>query len=337
MSKKLKRKLIRHNKTNGRINDVRFTNDNRKSLSPKQKYANRIALIIGVIASIIAIYQFIKDSIKSQKEKYNDETFVKGTLRPSFLTKEIPYNHNSYTVSESPINFSITNNIKNSPAITGIKLTSPHSKKWVYVQFGAFGFIVKISDLRRGVELFSKNLIDCTSKKIFLGVKDDRLYISTEFKDLQKEETIGVIEFNHWKLYKPNLFDYRNDDKRLEVVDKQNNIVFSINYISKFNGVLISGYFIDERSIVILPTAITETDRSVILNSLKGSDLKNFQTCIYKKEANWKILAQREISLIHSVYDFTPSTVNSTELINVNVVTTVTQDTQVLHRDTTFQ
>ncbi len=61
-----------------------------------------------------------------------------------------------------------------------------------------------------------------------MAVKDNRMYVSIEFKDLLKEETVGVIEYNHWKLYKYNLLDFHNDDNRLEVIDKQNNIVFSI-------------------------------------------------------------------------------------------------------------
>ena len=113
----------------------------------------------------------------------------------------------------------------------------------------------KVIDLYTGVNLFAPLFTGCTDSKLILGLKDSRIYVSVEFKDLKKEETIGIIEFNHWKLYKENTFDFDNTDEKLQVKDKQNNIVFSIEYDTKPGDdpqININGYFINPKAVLVV-------------------------------------------------------------------------------------
>jgi len=111
--------------------------------------------------------------------------------------------------------------------------------------------------------------------------------VSVKFFDLEKDEFIGSIAYNHWNLFTPNLLDFHNDDERLEVKDKQNNIVFSIIYEGV--GVWISGYFIDSKSIIVMP------------NDPKKSKTGH-PLCLLKTDASWKQKALDEIVVIKSIF-----------------------------------
>lgn len=182
-----------------------------------------------------------------------------------------------------------------------------------------FLFQCSLDDLQKGIKLFSTSLSGCTDTNLTIGVKDERLYVSTVFKDIEKEETVGSIEFNHWKLFKPNLLDFRNGEQKLEVKDKQNRIVFSVRFSKDVDAVFISGYFISSKSILILSSPVERTiyDTTVIANFMseagitKTDDnsgpihLANFKKtiCISKTDINWKQNAVEYIEQLTSVFD----------------------------------
>lgn len=150
--------------------------------------------------------------------------------------------------------------------------------------------MVSRSQLRKGYEVAIPPNSNFSCGSIKFGLKDDRVYVSTEFKDLQKEETIGIIEFNHWKVWKRNRLFYYDDENRLEVRDLQNLKVFSIKY--EFDGVLqeifVSGYFIQPENVAIL--------------AFNKDTTKMIQTCIQKSDLAWKTKTWKLAEKIETVF-----------------------------------
>jgi hypothetical protein len=179
---------------------------------------------IGVIVGILASIEDVRNLFLGKHEKYVKEKFVEGDLKPPRL----PDDSSDYIVLEHPIVFTHFRKDDGYPIITGIKLKSTGTlKDFVQFYLGDDVVFCPKSDLNIGIRIsVTKKSGNCTPSFINFVLKDDRIYVSVEFKDLLKEETVGVIEYNHWKLCKENMFDFKNTDEKLEVRDKQNNIVF---------------------------------------------------------------------------------------------------------------
>lgn len=237
-------------------------------------------VIVGVAGILSAIfYPEIRNYISSPQERYHNTTFTEGNLKMPLIDTtaiSLPYTEGI------PMNFSIPAD-NSLPKIHGILLKNLDNKPYLDLFLGNTLCPLPVNDLKKGM-----GIPLCNSSYILFGIKDSRLYVSVEFKDLQNEQTIGIIEFNHWKLYNPNLFDYNSTDTSLEVIDKQNNIAFSIYYeeknLSKLNLVYISGYFIGPRSITIL--------------GCSKEPKKRIDTCLSKNKLDWKIIAQEQIAKI---------------------------------------
>jgi hypothetical protein len=163
-------------------------------------------------------------------------------------------------------------------------------KQTLIMMVGRTAWLIDGSAFYRGIEIFPSKVF-CDDYKLVLGAKEDKLYVSAEFKDLEKEEMMGIIEFNHWKLYKENVFSFNNDDETLEVRDKQNNIAFAISYgrLVHMKGVLVSGYFIGDSSTMVLRT------------NIEGP--KDTQFCILKSDPAWKNRVMTEISKQRSYFN----------------------------------
>ncbi len=235
-----------------------------------------IATIIGIVAN----WEKINPLFQSNKEKYDKEHFVEGKLKPEIL------NLNDSLNTEKNI-FFFTEGVSDTlPKIKGIHVPDFYKNHEIIFKLGTNEFGIPTSIFRQGIDIF--NYYGITNDKgirLLAGVKDDRLYVSFEFKDLQKEEAIGYIEFNNWRLFKPNLFDFKNDDKRLEVKDRQNNIVISIKYYPKDSNpvVEINGYFIGVNSVLTIAN-------------------KSGLGHIPKNNVDWKKLAMEHIREIKSVF-----------------------------------
>ena len=134
-----------------------------------------------------------------------------------------------------------------------------------------------------------------------LIAKDDRLYVSAKFLDLENEFEIGEMNYNCWSLYKENLLDYHYDDEKLEVLDKRGNIVFSIAYenLGDPNStadkyVVIAGYFISPSKLLVL-------------NNLeyfnKGRHVDDHSHELFNKsDTGYKANALKEIRKIRSIF-----------------------------------
>lgn len=267
---------------NKTVPDIKFISFLKKSW----KIIAGLGVVLGIILSISPLH----DLFLSPKEKYEKETFVQGDLKAPVFAQRFNLHQKDlpYTISTVPPLFIKTNIRSNEPIIRGILIKDYNKNGFAIVGISGYIFSCFRNDLDRGIDIFNPVFSGCgLDTHLILAVKNERMYVSAEFKDLQKEELIGSIEFNHWKLYKPNMLDFNNDDEKLEVKDKQNHIVFSIKYESY--GIYISGYFIGPSSIIVLP------------NDPKKSKSKN-PLCLTKLDPNWKQKALDEISVIQSIF-----------------------------------
>jgi hypothetical protein len=234
-------------------------------------------IIIGVIALAGAIptYQYIKEKyFTSQHDKYINDTFIQGDLTPN---NSIKFSPGMFKKLDVPPNFS-NFKIQTLPPVNGIHIKFNQSNLLFFV-VGEYAFACPKEELEIGISLILPKSCDSTSV-LSMCVKENRLYVSTEFKDLKNEETVGYMEYNHWKLYRPNLFDYQTDNNRfLQVEDKQNNVIFSIHYWGS-SFVYLAGYFISPNSINIIPNYVF---------------LKAHDTCLLKSDILWK---QKSLNLI---------------------------------------
>jgi hypothetical protein len=240
-----------------------------------------IAVFIGLAFAAPTFF----DWLKSPEQKYQDETFVAGNLKPPKI--EMPES-NQYSFAERPP--IIPNTLGDSSiGIKGLLLKTKNPYQPIGVAMGNYAYVIPLINFNYGVVLPMVQGQECGN--IIFGIKDGRLYVSAEFKDLQKEEIIGIINFNHWKLYKPNFFDFKDDDTRLQVWDKQNNIVFALEYIVEggVHFVNVNGYFINTASISVL--VCDERDHQ-----------KRFGMCISKTEHDWKQKALTYISKIEPIF-----------------------------------
>jgi hypothetical protein len=236
---------------------------------------------LGIIASIVTIVLFfptICNWFKTPKEKYEDEVFVTGKLKAPVISP-------SYSLVELPVIFS-TNTLENSkdtPFIHGILVKDLDKRNTLSFIVGGKTLKCNVDDLHHGIRLLCPGQQDFFCHLTIVS-KNNRIYVSTAFNDLRKEENIGTIEFNRWRLYKPNLLLWKDDDYKLEVRDKQNLIVFSMSYMQGSDFVSINGYFIDPYSIWVLS------------DNNDGDEFKPFS----KEEANWKQRAEEYIRKIRS-------------------------------------
>jgi hypothetical protein len=273
-------------------------------ISRTGKVLGGISLLIGIITGIIkikdAFYPPVQKPIieKTAREKF-DQDYIDSSLNPPKI-----YNEPNFSILEHPPVFTTAAKYDSSPTIKGIKLLGDASLLYVIFNLGTTLEMIPIQSLDSGVRLRIPALYKgCNPSYISFVIKDNRLYVSAEFKDLLKEETIGIIEYNHWRLYKSNLFDFHNTDDKLEVIDKQNNIVFSIKFEigpANFNSVNISGYFINPYSIAIL-----SYKDPIYLKS--GQIIRGgLDTCIDKATDNWKQKSAVLISDIKTIFPSTP-------------------------------
>jgi hypothetical protein len=209
----------------------------KKSISPVSK-SSRIATlitffgsfysIIGILVTlsgVIGLFTFwpqINDLFASRKEKWKDQTFVRGILIPQSLLS---------------------------------------STDTINLELGTVSFRDNVHNLKQGIEFKQSRVLGCGSSPVFpfdlrFKIENNRLYFATTFKDIQKEEVVGIIDFRTWSLVKSNLLDYNETDESLEVIDRSGNIIFSLLY--KYpNTISIKGYFVAVDCITVVSKGIS--------------------------------------------------------------------------------
>jgi hypothetical protein len=260
--------------------------------------------VFFIIASILTTIQ-LYDRLNTQKEKpvvektarqKFDENYIDSTLKPAPLP-----NYKPYYVLESPPIF--TSPIKDDyPIIKGIKLSGEKTFPFISLFLGRTLLIPLRKDLRKGIKLSLHMNMNCYPSYITFVERDNRIYVSTEFKSLMNEETIGIIDYNHWRLCKKELFDYHNTDDMLEVIDKQNQVVFSIKFqigVAGTQGIYISGYFINPYAITILSFRGGEQNAN---GTISANGKQSIDTCLDKSIYNWKQKSAALISEIKTIF-----------------------------------
>lgn len=238
---------------------------------------------LGSIVTIITGMTYldgIKNFFRSDHSKYESENFEPGQLRPKPLDTLIP---DSILLVNEPKSRRYVDTSSPPPIVKGILLGDQNGD--IIFDYGSNNVVVPRRLLDTGFNVSRQAGGGCSGIDVILGIKDNRLYVSTIFNSILNSETIGIIEFNRWKLFRPNVLDWKNDDERLEVRDRQNNIVFTIKYVGG-NHVTIRGYFIGPKGV------------SVVNNGDDAEDRGN--NCFPYGTPNWKEAATQRISMIKS-------------------------------------
>ncbi|WP_428330994.1 hypothetical protein [Mucilaginibacter sp.] len=283
------RKIVKQNKRNTPL---------KKEAAPKSKnllfIKNTfksfwgIVIIISVLSGIYYLFfpYPLSKLFQTEQEKRDNEIFDKGELK----APPAPIMDNQrYSISKITPDFNIPRSIKlHYRPVKGIVLPDLNKNGYVFVSLSGYIFTCFRVDLEKGIDIFDPFLSNCATTSLNLAVKDSKLYVSVVFKDLEKEEVIGIISYNHWQILKTNVLKIKDDDpEKFEVIDKQNNIVFSMKYQAE--GVWISGYFIGAKSIIVMPNDPKKYKKFLPL-------------CILKSDSSWKQKALDEIIKIKTIY-----------------------------------
>jgi hypothetical protein len=248
-----------------------------------------IAIILAVVSLLVVVkYQDpIRNFFQPPKDKFVTQKPVTVDVHPPKLQPG-KLDMGSIKILEQPPVF-YTEPFENKyPTINGIRLRTFDSSGFTVFGIGNTALPFYNPDLERGIEFSIGNQSGCPDHKISLFLKNMRLYVAAEFKDFEKEEVMGVMEYNHWKVYKDNIGDFKNDDFGLEVKDKQGKVAFSI--CSGYgNVVYIAGYFINHRSVMVVQNNYQKT--------------REHFRCIPKKDSDWRRRAEYEVGIIKSIFE----------------------------------
>ena len=246
-----------------------------------------ISGIILILSGTVAYFD-LKDRFESPKEIHEKENFVEGDLKPShvknFTSDTIPKKQDiiSKSFSEVPPIFRTTPIVDSYRPLKGLLFKKPPGSTLLYLTIGSVKYPIFYKELESNPPLPLAITNMCGLKcPIYLSLKNDRLYISAEFRDLQKEERIGTIEFNHWRLYVPNLLDWAESETQLQVWDKKGFTVCAVE-TDGYSTCTINGYYITPTSIWILGNNGNEPD----------------EICFLKTDSNWKQKSEIEIAKI---------------------------------------
>ncbi|MDO6430383.1 hypothetical protein Q4E93_07290 [Flavitalea sp. BT771] len=232
-----------------------------------------------MLYGVIKFFRYPKPALEKEKaaaRENHSPNLQPGKLDPS-----------SYVIMEKDPVFYREPFAGNAPVINGIRLKRYDSSGFTIFGIGNTAIPLPNPDLQRGITFSIGHPFGCKDHKISLFLKNMKLYVAADFKDLGKEETMGAMEFNHWKLYKANLIDFSSDDFGFEIKDKQGKIAFSI-CCGYGNVVYLAGYFINQRSVMVL--------QNNYLNN------KAQLGCFGKSDSGWRQRAEGEVGLIKSLF-----------------------------------
>ncbi|MBA2563057.1 MAG: hypothetical protein H0V14_09135, partial [Chitinophagaceae bacterium] len=136
---------------------------------------------IGIIIYLsVLFYAYDVNVLKKSKNISNSKNLVKGLLLPKKIL-----NKNSY----------------------------------IRLQFGNIESSVSLENLRRGIAMSPMSLTNCEKIKngkdptnFFIFLEMDRLYVTTNFRELANDEIIGTVNKKHLKVLSGNLFAFSSED-----------------------------------------------------------------------------------------------------------------------------
>jgi len=191
------------------------------------KYSKKAYAIIGVVFVILGWFSF-KDQIDkwtiTKHEKFEQEKYIRGVFIPPNLL---------------------------------------HSYDTLIFEYGSSYTGYVLHKLENGIEVKLRGFAIDGQAPFGLKFKitNNRLYVNTVIKDIHGDVS-GIIEFEKWKLVKANMLNYNETDESLEIIDDQNNVVFSMIYIMP-NKLSLKGYFVNLNKIMVIGDfiAIYNTDQ----------------------------------------------------------------------------
>lgn len=185
---------------------------------------NKTAIKIIFLASLVGAYptyKFIVNELKSPEQTFHDEMFIPGILLPE-------------------------------------KLTSLDDK--LFIKTGSFVQGYPISQFMNNNGLnYTPTLVGCSTVKIPMvmtyRIMNNRIYVSCVLKDLEHKEVVGILKDNRWEFFKSNILTFNHNDRGLEVLDKQNNVVLSLSFQDS-RTILLQGYFIKDNNVCVMADAL---------------------------------------------------------------------------------
>ncbi len=206
------------------------------------KYLKKWYSIVGVIITIFAWLGINHlDWFKSKHQKHAEKNEITGMVKSPKFSDNV-------TTQENIPSFNYNTEAYKYPLIKGVYIKGLSKMKGLTLTIAnGVGLNFEISDLYKGVNFFQYRLrpIDCDGLKLWLIAKDDRLYASARFIDLDDNE-MGEMEYNHWKIYDNKFLDFSCTDQSFELIDNKGLVAFSLSYSGKKGEpfVYIRGYFI---------------------------------------------------------------------------------------------
>lgn len=205
----------RHNKKKTPKTDKPVTALVVEKPTEKKKLSTRFwVFLTGAIVlagGALSFFQ-LRDYTKTSKEKFDDEYIAEGDLKPLTINEPQDAKPDQASIESQQ---KVINTISllpdslyykdSAPPIKGIFLKDYDNKSEIYIHVGGNIFGWNPSRMAEMSRMLAAGYADEENFKIIAGINNNRLYLSMEFKDLDKEETIGWIDYNHWKLFKPNL------------------------------------------------------------------------------------------------------------------------------------
>jgi len=182
-----------------------------------------IGVVLGLVISSIALKDQIHKWITPQQKLYEEETFLRGIIIPNYSEND----------------------------------------KDIKTFYGTNSSTQPIEKFKQGIDISPDPIASPDDAgTIRLRIINDKLFVSTEIRDLS-DELVGVIDYNKWSLFKPNLLTYHETDNSLEVIDRYNNVVFSILFTAP-NTISLQGYFMEKNRIVVIGTGLSSFPKSNI-------------------------------------------------------------------------
>jgi len=173
--------------------------------------------IFGGIVMIIGFLTFFyempfKKNFATPHDKYVEQNFVRGILVPKLISDQYLIKFYCGSNMAAYTKESLLQGVVYDPNVVGIDEAVP-----LNISFKLMG---------------------------------DRLYIYSEFKDFDNENVIGTIDSNSYMLKSSNFFNFKSDDRRLEVYDNKNDVVFSIQF-EEPNFIRFRGYVVGKTACLV--------------------------------------------------------------------------------------
>jgi hypothetical protein len=225
----------------------------------------KIIIGLGALAALLWNSRNLYEWFKSPHQKYEEARTETDVLKAPPVVKQAPPLHPNYRVLEKQPTFFSIPPIEKDKVFNGILLDSAALVDGVKFVITGHLLSIPVDSLRLGVTIplpitNGSQLPISMYQDLNLLVKKNRLYTSIEFRDLQTGHLAGKLEYNKWTLYTDEIRDYHPTDDKLEVIDKEGYIMFSLDYSPMFahttgqpwNVIQIAGYLVNESSVLVL-------------------------------------------------------------------------------------